>query len=201
MVIDRETADQQLFISCGIPPDVPGRYSGSMYSIEIANEQTLLNIDDPLLEDVARQTLSAEQVAAAEISIALVDNVAIHEINRQYLQHDFATDVISFLLDEFGPEDGAAPEAEPSTGFPTARGAGKTLSGEVIISTEMAADMARDYGWQARDEVILYLVHGLLHLCGYDDLSADEQRVMRAREVEILARWNLVPHYAADPVD
>jgi len=172
-----------------------------MYSIEIANEQTLLNIDDPLLEDVARQTLSAEQVAAAEISIALVDNGAIHEINRQYLQHDFATDVISFLLDEFGPEDAAAPEAEPSTGLPTVRGAGKTLSGEVIISTEMAADMARDYGWQARDEVILYLVHGLLHLCGYDDLSADEQRVMRAREVEILARWNLVPHYAADPVD
>ena len=59
----------------------------------------------------------------------------------------------------------------------------------------MAAQRAAEYQWTPHEELILYLVHGLLHLCGYDDLTPAERRIMRAREKEILAYWNLTPHY------
>ncbi len=72
------------------------------------------------------------------------------------------------------------------------------IEGEVIVSAEMALEMAAQYHWQGSDELCLYLVHGLLHLCGYDDLSPEEQIVMRRRERDILQFWNLTPHYAED---
>ena len=72
------------------------------------------------------------------------------------------------------------------------------IEGEVIVSAEMALQMAEQYHWHGADELCLYLVHGLLHLCGYDDLTEVEQIVMRQREREILRHWNLTPHYAED---
>jgi probable rRNA maturation factor len=144
----------------------------------------------------------------------------MHEINRQYLGHDYPTDVISFSWPASG---GVNPRSNlsaarrtnnsarvrrraearggrtrktsggPSTSSP--RGAGKFLDGEIIISVETARRNALRFGCRPRDEVCLYLVHGLLHLCGYDDLSSGERRVMRAREADILAHWNLKPRY------
>jgi probable rRNA maturation factor len=73
------------------------------------------------------------------------------------------------------------------------RGAGKRLDGEIIISAETALRNASRFGCRPVDEVELYLVHGLLHLCGYNDLSAAQRRLMRAREADILAHWNFKP--------
>ena len=90
-----------------------------------------------------------EGVEPASISIALVDDATIHAINRKHLGHDWPTDVISFLLSE-----PARPE----------------LAGELVVSAEMAAAHGaasrRSTRWT---ELSLYVVHGLLHLCGYDD--------------------------------
>jgi probable rRNA maturation factor len=120
--------------------------------------------------------------------VALVDDPAIHDINRQYLGHDYPTDVISFLLEcEPAEEDSAA--GKP----PTLRGNGKRLDGELIISTETAIQEAKNYGWSPREELVLYLIHGLLHLVGYDDLSSTEQSVMRARERAMLALFQITP--------
>jgi probable rRNA maturation factor len=164
-----------------------------MYEIEIANNQDRLEINEEFLTEVVRTTLAAEQVKSAEISVALVDNAEIHTLNRQYLEHDYETDVLSFQLDfEPGPQTTDAPAA-------SGRAAGATLSGEVIASAEMALQMAVEYHWNPQDELVLYLVHGLLHICGYDDLSEPEQEVMRGRERDILKHWNLVPHYAEPP--
>lgn len=149
-----------------------------MYEIEVANQQQCLTIDEASVRNVIRQTLEAEQVAAASISIAIVNNAKIHELNCQYLDHDYETDVLSFLLDE---SDGSS--SDRSAGSP--RGTGRSIDGEIIVSAEMAIDMATRYSWDAHDELALYLVHGLLHLCGYDDLTADELPVMRAREHQI----------------
>lgn len=154
-----------------------------MYEIEIANSQTVLEVDLDFLQEVAERTLAEEQVAVAEISIALVDNAEIHRLNRQYLEHDYETDVLSFLFDSSQAE-------EPADGL---RGAGKSIEGEIIVSTEMAMQMAEQLGWTANGELVLYLVHGLLHLAGYDDLTPDERQLMRMREREILKLWNLVP--------
>jgi probable rRNA maturation factor len=159
-----------------------------MYEIEINNEQDQLELPADWLRDIVQQTLAAEQVRSAVISVAVVDNPTIWRLNRRHLQHDYPTDVLSFLLE-------SDPEAVPATGI---RGAGRMIEGEVIVSAEMALEMAAQYHWQGADELCLYLVHGLLHLCGYDDLSPEEQIVMRRRERDILQFWNLTPHYAED---
>jgi len=158
------------------------------YHIDIANQQACLELDEALLHNAVETVLRSEQVRGAEISVALVDNRAIRPLNRQYLGHDYDTDVLSFLLDSDPPE--------PASTGP--RGADRMIEGEVIVSVEMALNTALDYHWSPQDEVLLYLVHGMLHLCGYDDLSEGEQRVMRVREREVLQHWNLTPHYAAD---
>src|SRR5207245_8564741 len=88
-------------------------------------------------------------------------------LNRRDLDHDCPTDVISFGLSEPG---------DP------------VLFGELIVSAETAATTARQAGVDPWHELALYLVHGVLHLCGYDDSSPDARAAMRRREGEILAR-------------
>jgi len=172
-------------------PAAPFNRRTPVYIVDIANQQTALEIDEAFLREVAECTLSAEQVESAEISLALVDNPTIRDLNIRYLEHDYDTDVLSFL---FAADGGTWTPREPEG----RRGAGKQIEGEIIVSVEMACDVAREFGWKPADELTLYLVHGLLHLAGYDDLSEHEKAVMRSREREILSRWNLTPHYAEE---
>lgn len=166
----------------------------SPYAVAIADRQKTLTLDQRRLVRVARSVLSAEGVLRASISVALVNNREMHVLNRDFLQHDYPTDVLSFLLDE---ESVPAGKKARRTG--ELRGAGKTLDGEVIINTEYARDEAALHDWDPSSEVLLYLVHGLLHLCGYDDVSDKDLRIMRAREVEVLGLWKLVPPYTLAP--
>ena len=166
-----------------------------MYEIEFTNQQEFLEINEDFLREAVRYTLAAEGVARAEISVALVDNEAIHTLNRQFLQHDCATDVLSFLLESEPPVDNG--KSSGSAGDIVPRGAGACFCGEVVVSAEMALQTAVEYDWNSRDEMLLYLVHGLLHLCGYDDLTQPECEIMRAREREILRHWDLRPHFSA----
>lgn len=155
-----------------------------MFEIEIADQQTLLPLDEDRLRSVVRRTLELEEVRSATISLAIVDNPAIHALNRQFLNHDYATDVISFSYADEDPPPFAA-------GRP--RGQGRHLNGEVVVSSEMALELATDYDWPAQDELTLYIVHGLLHLCGYDDLTETEQPLMRAREEAVFRHLGLRP--------
>ena len=164
------------------------------YQILISNEQTTVVLSEDELRRVATLTLQSEGVVQAEISVAIVDDPTIHRVNRDYLQHDFPTDVISFLLDS-----GAAdPRSIPASLFKQGRGFGKWLHGDVILSGDTAQREAHEYGWEPQAEVCLYLVHGLLHLCGYDDLTDEEQAIMRSREREILQLLGLSPRYEED---
>jgi probable rRNA maturation factor len=133
--------------------------------VEISNTQAFLAVDTDELVQLARRVLQAEGITRASISLALVDNATIHEVNRQHLGHDWPTDVISFPLSE--PED---PE----------------LGGELVISAEMAVATAHEMNVAPADELALYVVHGLLHLCGYDDHSQQDAHQMRNRENQIL---------------
>jgi probable rRNA maturation factor len=169
-----------------------------MYSIHVTSQQRLLRVDRARLVRLAEATLAAEQVRSAEISLALVDDRHIHEINRRFLGHDYPTDVISFLLESESPRKSTATSGKRTrrkAAPPAVRGAGKSLGGEIIISVETAIREAAEYGWRPIHELSLYVVHGLLHLCGYDDLTPGEKRVMRAREVEVLAPWRIAPRY------
>jgi len=149
-----------------------------MYEIEVADQQKCLTIDKEFVRAVIYQTLEVEQVASATISVAIVDGAQIHKLNRQYLNHDYETDVLSFLLGESGDSS-----VDRSNG--TSRGAGKSIDGEIIVCSEMAIEMAVLYSWDALSELTLYVVHGLLHLCGYDDTTAEELSIMRARECDV----------------
>ncbi len=138
--------------------------------IEVSDTQGYLAIDPDWLSRLVRRVLEGEAVAGGSVSIALVDDATIQGVNRRYLDHDWPTDVISFRLSD----DGAA-----------------FLAGEVVVSAERAASVARQFGVDAQAELALYVVHGLLHLCGYDDLAAPDVDAMRRRETEILARERL----------
>lgn len=155
-----------------------------MYDIDIANEQSFLEVDEECLRDVVRLMLSEEQVVKARISLALVDNSTIRELNARHLRHDHETDVLSFLL-----------ECSPRDSQHKLRGFGKRIDGEVIVSTEKAVESAGAFGWSPLEEAMLYTVHGVLHLLGYDDTTDAERRIMRGRERAILKHWGLVPVY------
>lgn len=162
----------------------------SAYSVSIADHQKVIKLKPRRLQLVARKALQIEGVAKATISVALVENKEMHRLNREFLEHDYPTDVLSFLLDEEPPAAGKKSRAKKMS-----RGSGKSLEGEVIISTEYARGEALRHHWETESEVLLYLVHGLLHLCGYDDRSAADQHEIRAREVAILSEFDLVPQY------
>ncbi len=154
----------------GSDPTASGRHQ-----VEIADTQSHLRSDPDALAGLARRMLQNEGVERSSISIALVDNAAIHELNRRHLGHDWPTDVISFVLSEPGESE---------------------LSGELIVSAEMAAETARAAGIDPRAELALYLVHGLLHLCGYDDLNEGDAAVMRRREGKHLTREGITNTFA-----
>ena len=120
-----------------------------------------------------------------EIGVRITDDLSIHRINLDHLGHDYPTDVISF---DYGSE-------------------GTTIEGEMVVSAETAACRAADLGWPVEHELVLYIVHGTLHIAGLDDLSdsdrkqmrAAEQRVMLALGVEAITRFGPSPTHGADP--
>ena len=150
--------------SLGGPPAVAERFE-----IEIANQQDRVAVDQGRLAEAARLILRDHGPAAARISIALVDDPTIHALNRQYLDHDYPTDVLSFML-------------EHERDF---------LEGEVVVSGETALDASRAYGWEAADELLLYVVHGMLHLVGFDDQTATARAAMRRAERDYLRHFGL----------
>ena len=167
------------------------------FVIEFANRSTTA-FDRRRILQAAVAVLELECVNSAEISLAIVDSIQMQELNRRHLNHDYDTDVLSFLLDEtFASEKPA--ESDPDS--PERRGRGKIIEGEVIACAGMAEKTAAKFGWSPIDEMVLYMVHGLLHLVGYDDLSPAERRIMRSRERSVLHHLNLTPHYDEDSSD
>ncbi len=146
-----------------------------MIQIAITNEQTVLNVDEDRLRSAVRTVLEDAGRSVAQISVAVVDDPTIHGLNRKYLNHDYATDVLSFVLEE-------GTHGEP-------------FEGEVIASAETAVAAAERFGWLAADELLLYVVHGALHLVGYDDKTTEAVAEMHKREADVLARFGLEPRY------
>lgn len=134
------------------------------FELSLANQQSVHAVDEPRLLAAARRVLEDSRFTSAAISLAVVDDPTIHALNRRFLDHDYPTDVLSFALDE---RDGH-------------------LEGEVILSADTAAAAADQFGWPAGNEQLLYVVHGMLHLIGHGDKSADDARRMLAAEEHYL---------------
>ncbi|MCA9057429.1 MAG: rRNA maturation RNase YbeY [Planctomycetaceae bacterium] len=170
------------------------------YEIDISNDQSLLSVDTESLARAVHHALQIEEVASAVISVTVVDNAAIHRLNREYLAHDYPTDVISFQLEHSLARDDGDDEtpAEANPGAPAGRAAGAIVEGDIIVSAEYALESAERIGWSADNELLLYVIHGLLHICGYDDLTPGEKQIMRTRERAILGEQGLNPCYPDD---
>ena len=127
-------------------------------------------LDFQRLKAAARAVLEGEGVREAKVTLAFVDSAHIHRLNKQFLGHDEPTDVITF------------PYTDPGA---------KKLEGEVVIGYEVARENAADRGHELGLELLLYVVHGCLHLCGYDDTTDKAAARMRAKEREYLGKLGL----------
>jgi probable rRNA maturation factor len=141
-----------------------------MSKISVHSPQESVPIDRGRMREIARGVLDGESVKDYEISLAFVDNTTIHRLNKQYLDHDEPTDVLS---------------------FPYSAANAKKLEGELILGAEVANQQATERGHDVQAELALYVIHGLLHLCGYDDKSAGAEKEMRDRERHYLQRLGL----------
>ncbi|MCH2209954.1 MAG: rRNA maturation RNase YbeY [Fuerstiella sp.] len=162
------------------------------YEVDITATPQFLDVDLSVLRHAVVQALHIESVAGAVLSFSLVDNKTIHAVNHAYLQHDFPTDVISFQLDWRHPTRNS-PKSDAER-----RAAGAHIEGEIMVSVEYAESEAARLGWELQSELTLYSVHGMLHVCGYDDQEIVQQQIMRARETFILEQLG-IPKIPRDP--
>ncbi|MGI6106026.1 MAG: rRNA maturation RNase YbeY [Raoultibacter sp.] len=131
------------------------------------------------LEELARFVLEWEaRPKNTEVSISFVSDSEIAELNERYRQVVGPTDVLSFVCDEEDEELYALDDD-----------AAMIVLGDVVIAPDVALRQTQEYGTSFEEEINLLLVHGLLHLCGYDHIEDDEAEHMEALEEEILASW------------
>jgi len=130
-----------------------------------------------LARDLHRLAAHAAELSgrSVAISFAVIDDAQMREINLRSLGHDYPTDVLSFPM-----------AGEPGVGEPG-------VSGEVLISADTARREAAERGHPAYHELVLYAVHGVLHLIGYDDHGTAARRRMRRAERAALAALDLPP--------
>ena len=133
--------------------------------IEIANLQKHFEIKKSKIKGVVEEVLGKEG-KGANLSFAFVDNNEIKKLNKRYFDSDEVTDVIAFPLSNQK----------------------NVISGEIIVSVETAVDTAGKGRINIEGEIILYVVHGLLHLLGYRDDNRKDSKVMHDKESRILKK-------------
>lgn len=150
------------------------------YDIAVARQSSRLAGAESAMVSALRAALQRFAVRGAQLSLALVDDDQIAELNQTYLAHAGPTDVITFDLADEPPEDGAAE---------------RVVDGEIVVSLETAEREAAVRGNRPESEASLYAVHGLLHLLGYDDASEEDAAAMHALEDEVLTALGLGPAF------
>ena len=184
--------------------------------LEIINLQKLCPVDKNRIKKIVRSVLKSEK-KDAELNVVFTDNKRIKEINKTFLGHNYATDVITFAYHEPSLNEDKASynldliasprnkrgikggDRERTKKTAEKKGAlrGNTLTGEIIISVEMAKKLAQKHDCAVEGEIALYLVHGLLHLFGYNDEQKSAAKKMHQREGELLSDLGFrvpVPH-------
>lgn len=132
--------------------------------IQFLNEHTdLPAIDFSLLRNWIQRVAALHGKTAGDIAFLFCDDAKILEVNRQYLQHDYYTDIITF---------------DYSTG--------NVISGDIYISVDTVETNAMHYKCNVGTELHRVIIHGILHLCGYDDTSPELQLQMTEQENEAL---------------
>ncbi|MGC9454310.1 MAG: rRNA maturation RNase YbeY [Phycisphaerae bacterium] len=133
--------------------------------VEISSSQSAMRVPRKKIRELVAFVAAAEGVRLIEADIAVVDGDEIARLNRRWLDHAGATDVLSFDMSDPAEEG---------------------LSAEIIVCGDVAAAEARARGLGVQRELMLYVTHGLLHLMGYDDTDHKSAKVMHARQEQLL---------------
>ena len=144
--------------------------------IEVFN-LTEENLDDELskLKEFLINVSKDEKLGNVIFNVIIVDNDKIHEINKQYRNIDRETDVISFAL-------------EDDKSFNTTE---VRMLGDIYISIDRVRSQAEEYGHSFKRELYFLAIHGLLHLLGYDHMKEEDEKVMFAKQEEVLNRYGI----------
>ena len=144
-------------------------------TVEIVDRQRRVKLGQGWLERLVRRALVAEKVTAAEVTVLLVDDRRIARLHDEWMGDPTPTDVITFDL------------SDPA-GMPGGEG---VLRGDIVVSTETAVRMAKEVDSTPRLETAYYVIHGILHLTGHDDLAPGPRRAMRRRERTLMEALGL----------
>lgn len=138
--------------------------------IYLDNQQKKLPLNLSFIKKIVRKILIKKgQSAKSEVNIIFTNNLKITRLNKRYLGRSYPTDILAFGMRE---------------GFPLKGNA--YLLGDIIVSAQAAVAKARELKTNPQTEVILYVIHGLLHLLGYDDKTLKDKKIIRQKEKEYL---------------
>jgi rRNA maturation RNase YbeY len=141
--------------------------SGYPDALAIEHDHPSLALDEKTLDRLVRYTVDAEGASLVHVSLVLTDHETVRRLNQDYLDHDYNTDVLSFSL---RAEDEATDAVE----------------GEVYVDLDTAAERHEEFDTSFEREAYRYVVHGVLHLLGYDDATESGQEAMRVQEDDVL---------------
>ncbi len=113
-----------------------------------------------------KNSVASEHYYCGDINFVFENDENVYKINKKYLKHDWYTDVISFDYNEK-----------------------KLVSGDIIISIERVKDNANTYNVKMEEEILRVMIHGILHLCGYEDRTEGEKAVMSEKENHYLGEF------------
>lgn len=147
-----------------------------MNHIEVFNntKEEVKEIEE--LYKVLRYASEKEKLNQVEFNVILVDNSYIHELNKNYRGIDRETDVITFALED---------EKE------VINGSDNRVLGDIYISLDKAKSQAEEYQHSFKRELLFLAVHGFYHLLGYDHMTEEEEKVMFARQEEVLSECGI----------
>ncbi|MGR7977212.1 rRNA maturation RNase YbeY [Bacillus velezensis] len=150
--------------------------------IDIVDETNSVSADalqevEKLLQFAAEKEGVQDQ---AEVSVTIVTNEEIREINRDYRGKDTPTDVISFALEEGGEDEVEIVGADMPP-----------VLGDIIISADRTKEQAEEYGHSFMRELGFLAVHGFLHLLGYDHMTKEEEEEMFSKQKDLLDEYGL----------
>ena len=141
--------------------------------ITLKDLQKTIPLNAPQIHKIAKAILRREGIRSAELSVVFVTRQRIRGLNRKYLRRDHATDVLAFAYE---------PSSQNERHVKTKR----TLCGDIIISTDAAVQNAKIYSTGRSRAIVLYLIHGILHLRGFDDHKPQDIKKMRGKEQALL---------------
>jgi probable rRNA maturation factor len=144
-------------------------------SVIISNRQRTKKIDTRLLKQIVNELLAELKIPKAILGINLVVAKEMTELNWKFLRHQGSTDVITF-----DHSDGAHGVARP------------TLHGELFVCVDDAISQAKQFKADWQSEIVRYIIHGILHLLGHDDLRADLRRKMKREENLLLLKLSKI---------